>query len=145
MHLSKKVELGNADFQSEKTVLLVDDNKELLALLVKKFKMSGFNVLSVSNVKEALSILDAAPEIAAIVCDVRMPNQTGVDFFQKVTRRQAARPVFMFMTGYPIITIEGAAKMGADGYFEKPFHMDVLIEAVIKAIKDKEGQVAKVS
>jgi CheY-like chemotaxis protein len=78
-------------------VLVIDDDDDLRALVVRVVEQTGYEVDSASDGQAGLDRL-AGQTYAVIVCDVRMPGMDGVTFYQEVARREPAlarRVVFM--------------------------------------------------
>ena len=74
-------------FGEKHTILVVDDEENNLQLLKRSLR-SNYTVLSASNGKEALEIVNVAgDEISMIISDQRMPEMQGVDFLQEVSKK----------------------------------------------------------
>lgn len=67
----------------DRTLLLVDDEENILASLVRLFRRTGYNIVRANSGKEGLEILEKHP-VGVIVSDQRMPEMTGVEFLSKV-------------------------------------------------------------
>jgi PAS domain S-box-containing protein len=78
-------------------VLIVDDEPQVLRVLSESVRQEH-DVLAATNGRDALALLDADDRIDAIVCDVMMPDLSGVDLHDRLARRKpelARRMVFM--------------------------------------------------
>ncbi|MEA1080942.1 EAL domain-containing protein [Marinobacter qingdaonensis] len=73
----------NAEEASGKTLLLLDDESNILRALVRVFRRDGYQILSTTSVQEAFSLL-AANEVQVIISDQRMPEMSGTEFFSRV-------------------------------------------------------------
>ena len=69
--------------RSDRTLLLVDDEKNVLNALVRLFRKDGYRVYAVTDPHQAFDVL-AQNEVQVIVSDQRMPGMTGTEFFSKV-------------------------------------------------------------
>jgi CheY-like chemotaxis protein len=111
------------------TVLLVDDNQELLTLLARLVEAEGWTAVAMNRGKAALERIAAAPPSAAVV-DVLLPDMMGYDVAHALRKAQVP---FVFMTGVFKGGRAGAdarSQHGACGYFEKPFEAKQLVEAL---------------
>ncbi len=66
-----------------KTLLLVDDEPEILTALQRMLRLEGYNILSALSAAEGFELLALHP-VQVIVCDQRMPVMSGADFFDRV-------------------------------------------------------------
>ncbi len=84
---------------SDRTVLIVDDEPELRLLAARAIGRLGVTVLTAASVQEARALL-AAQHVDAIVSDVRMPGESGLDLFGWVrAHRPDLADRFLFVTG----------------------------------------------
>lgn len=119
----------------QKKALIVDDDKNLLAVLGKYLGNHGFSILTAYNGKEGLAVLESArPDI--IITDAEMPGMDGFAFCGKIkeNRASAAIPVII-MSGKKIAEsdVVSGYDTGADDYVIKPFSYPVLL-AKVKAV-----------
>jgi CheY-like chemotaxis protein len=111
-------------------VLLVDDDARLRDLGRRMFERAGDAVYTAATGREALTFLDArADEVALVVTDLTMPDLGGLDLIDVMATRYPDIPV-MAISGYGVApgTQERLA-MRHVPYVQKPFTMDVLLDA----------------
>lgn len=103
------------------TVLVADDDPDLVALVARRLTKVGYHVITASDGEEALQMAqDHLPDLA--VLDVMMPKLTGLD----VTRRLREQPatenilVMLISAGFESNDMLGLPP-GADDYLKKPF------------------------
>lgn len=106
-----------------KKILLVDDEKGVVAMMKSYFETSGYQVLTAYNGAEALRQAVHQPDI--ILLDINMPGMDGLTVCEKI-RDYISCPI-LFLTA----RIETADKIngfqaGADDYIIKPFDIDEL-------------------
>jgi CheY-like chemotaxis protein len=77
-------------------VLLVDDEPSILRSLQRLLSKSHDLTLAHSG-REALSLLNAGPEYDLVLCDLMMPEVSGIDVWEQLSPAQ--RHTFVFMTG----------------------------------------------
>jgi len=111
-------------------ILLVDDDRELTALLKELLEMEGFNVVVAYDGEQALNILDSSVDL--LLLDVMMPRKNGIDTLKEL-RQQHQTPVIMLTArGSELDRVLGL-ELGADDYLPKPFNDRELV-ARIRAI-----------
>lgn len=79
-------------------VLYIDDEPHNLTGFKATFRID-YNVMIANSADEGAHMLDQHPDIKVILCDQRMPNKTGVQFFEEIAPKHPA-PVRMLLTGY---------------------------------------------
>lgn len=104
-------------------ILLVDDEKGIVAVMKSYFEMSGYQVISAYSGQEALQKISCQPDI--VLLDVNMPEMDGFSVCQRI-RGHISCPI-LFLTARIETTdkIKGFA-IGADDYIVKPFDLDEL-------------------
>ncbi|MCR6546400.1 response regulator transcription factor [Dehalobacterium formicoaceticum] len=121
-------------------VLLVDDEKGIVTMMKNYFEMSGYQVYSAYDGKEALEKIICQPDI--ILLDINMPEMDGISVCQRI-REHISCPI-LFLTA----RIESKDKIiglqaGADDYIVKPFDIDELgarVEAHLRREQRKQDQ-----
>jgi EAL domain-containing protein (putative c-di-GMP-specific phosphodiesterase class I)/FixJ family two-component response regulator len=120
------------------TLLLVDDEENILSALRRLFRKDGYRILTANSGAEGLELL-ARHEIDVIVSDQRMPGMTGVDFLRrcKVMRPETIR---MTLSGFTDLqSIIDAVNEGAVYKFlTKPWDDDRLRDHVAQAFQQKQ-------
>ncbi|HUO53859.1 MAG TPA: sigma-54 dependent transcriptional regulator [Rhodoblastus sp.] len=115
-------------------VLIVDDELRSLESL-QRVLAEEFDVLCAQNAQEAEAIL-AGDLVQVILCDQRMPGETGVDFLRRV-RETWPDPVRIIISGFSESEdiIAGVNEAGIYQYITKPWHPERLIDCVRDAVK----------
>ncbi|MFT3902879.1 MAG: response regulator [Niabella sp.] len=117
------------------TVLLVDDNEEILDYLAGDLG-SKYTVLVARDGVEALKVLDAE-FVQLIISDVMMPRMDGFEFCEKIksSLELCHIPVILLTAKDTLQAKIQGLKIGADAYIEKPFsieHLFVQIENLLE-------------
>ncbi|MEX0604487.1 MAG: EAL domain-containing protein [Marinobacter sp.] len=73
----------NISNQQEPTLLLLDDEPNILKALARVLKRDGYRILSTTSIKEAFSLL-ATNDVQVIISDQRMPEMSGTEFLSQV-------------------------------------------------------------
>jgi len=116
------------------TVLLVDDEKNILLTLSRALSMEGHVVETASGGREALDRIAALP-VDVVVMDVRMPDLDGLSVLQKARETRPDLPIVIMSGHGSIETVRSAFKLGAFDYLEKPItEKDKLLVAVRNAL-----------
>jgi two-component system response regulator GlrR len=115
------------------TVLLVDDDPDLLRLLSMRLQSAGYRVLTAASGEEALARL-AVTRPQAVITDLRMEGMDGMSLFQRIHEKDAALPVIVLTAHGTIPDAVEATQRGVFGYLTKPFEAKELIELLSRAI-----------
>lgn len=116
--------------RNAQTVLVVEDNEELLMLL-QNLLGHIYNVLIANNGKEALDIFDNN-NIDLIVTDVMMPVMNGNELVRNIRQssKDANCPIIMLTAKHADEDRAEAYEIGADAYITKPFNSTVLLTRI---------------
>jgi CheY-like chemotaxis protein len=109
----------------EASILLVDDEPELLDVLSEWFRRVAGQVFGAADGVQALEIL-ATHKIDLIITDVRMPVMDGVTLLKKIKANGSRPPSAIFVTGFADISIRDAYDLGAEALIEKPIPDDFI-------------------
>ncbi len=103
-------------------ILIVEDEKKQLDILIEYFQSENFNVLSaedgISAVKEAVS---GKPDI--IILDIMLPEKNGFDVCREIREKGLKVPVIMLTAKSEEIDKVMGLELGADDYITKPFSL----------------------
>lgn len=113
-------------------IMLVDDDKELLEIYDKIFKMNGFEVISCENGERALNAL-GKNQISVVISDIIMPKMSGIELLRQIKKRTPETEVIMLTAEGSISGAVEAVKEGAFSYIVKPADVDDLISNIRKA------------
>jgi len=111
-------------------VLIVDDDVNLMRLLRTILRTAGFEVLTADQGIAALDLL-AVESVDLIILDLRMPVIDGRTLYREMRSRGVAAPI-LIASAYGARSAQ--VELGAQGFIEKPFDPDRLVEAVNEAI-----------
>lgn len=115
-------------------ILLIDDEEKLRGLLGRIIRLEGFDVIEAASLKAGMLMLEKHP-IELVLCDVRLPDGSGVDFTEKIKQRFPAVEVIL-LTAYGNIP-DGvqAIKYGAFDYLVKGDDNAKLIPVLHRALE----------
>ena len=111
-----------------KSILLVEDDKSLNQGITLKLKKEGYRVSSAFSLEEAEELF-ASAAWDLLICDVGLPDGSGLDFCRRV--RQVSDVFILFLTALDSeIDMVTAYDLGADDYITKPFNPLELVARV---------------
>ncbi|NLD10355.1 MAG: sigma-54-dependent Fis family transcriptional regulator [Clostridiales bacterium] len=114
------------------SILMIDDDLELLAVYKKILELKGFSILTAGNGEEALEILKKN-SIAVVILDIIMPKIDGMEMLNRIKKNWPSVEVIMLTAEGSISGAVDAVKQGAYTYFVKPADIDDLILNIGKA------------
>lgn len=126
------------------SILLIDDEQNILDLLTDVLEMKGYQITAENNSLNALELIDKQ-SFDLVITDLMMPGVSGLDIAQKL-RRNHPHTGIIILTGHG--SVESASKaleLGVDGYLQKPIHNTEIIKMVKKVLAAKDEADEKVS
>ena len=115
-------------------ILVVDDEEAILETMTFTFE-DDYDVVTSSDARRALELLDEKAPIAVVLTDQRMPNMSGVEFVTEVWKRHPST-VRMILTGFS--DMEAIIQAINDGhiyaYIPKPWEPDQLKQLMKQAV-----------
>jgi len=128
--MDKKMSKDN--ILSQKRLLIIDDEENMRHMLSSMLKKSDYRVHTASNGSEALEMVDQTL-YDFILCDLKMPDMSGMEFFEAARDKLWASTVIMMSAYGSIDTAVEAMKKGAYDFISKPFKLDEVLLALKKA------------
>ncbi len=120
-------------------VLLVDDEKDFLATLVKRLGRRQVGAEAVTSGEEGLAFLDKH-EVDVVVLDVRMPGMDGLSVLREIKRRYPLVEVIMLSGHADAQTAVQGMEMGAFDYLLKPTDIEEMVYKIEDAHAKKRLQ-----
>src|SRR3954469_17782435 len=120
-------------------VLLIDDEEKLRSLLARLLKLEGYAITEAANLKAAYKALNIE-EPDVILCDVKLPDGSGVDFIAEVKQQHPVMEIIL-LTAYGNIP-DGiqAMKNGAFDYIIKGDDNNKVVPLLCKAMEKVQLQ-----
>ena len=108
------------EFLKTKTIMLVDDEPELIKMVISILKDDGFSgIVTATTYQEALSILNTqSPDL--FILDVMLPDGNGFSLMEKIRERLDTPIIFLTAKDQAEDKFTGLG-LGADDYIIKPF------------------------
>ena len=124
--------------EGHKTLLIVDDESNILQALNRVLRNRGYQILTANNAREGFELL-ACHDVQVILSDQRMPEMNGTEFLSRV-RELYPDTIRIVLSGYTDLeSITGAVNRGAIYRFlTKPWDDDLLREHIREAFRHQE-------
>ncbi len=119
-----------------KTILIVEDEKQLVELLRYRLEANGYKVETAYDGQEGLQkIMQVKPDL--VVLDIMMPKMHGYEVCRLSKENDATKsiPIIMLTAHTQEKDIEDAKKYGADSFVTKPFDPKMLLGEISKLLK----------
>ena len=125
---------------TDRTLLLLDDEENVLRSLVRLFRRDGYRILAAGNVRDAFDLL-AVNDVQVILSDQRMGDMSGTEFLGRV-KMLYPETIRLVLSGYTdLTTVTDAINRGAIYRFlTKPWNDDELREHIRQAFRTHEEQ-----
>lgn len=114
--------------KKEKTILVVEDEEDVRALLAMRLKVSHFRILAAGDGEQALAVIrEKKPDLA--ILDLMLPKITGYELCRMIKFDEDLKsiPVIILSALDQQVDRERAAEAKADVYLVKPFDLDLLL------------------
>jgi len=128
--------------QGKASLLLVDDDPDLLRLLSIRLKANSYDVTAVDSGQRALAAIGASrPDL--VLTDLRMDGMDGMALFQEIQASYPGLPVIILTAHGTIPDAVAATKRGVFGYLTKPYDAEELLAQIERALTLHGGSAAQ--
>jgi two-component system response regulator BaeR len=121
-----------------RTVLVVEDEEKLAALLCDYLRAHGFEPKAVADGQQALAMFHAEPT-AVVLLDLNLPGMDGLELCRAL-RRDSAVPILMLTARAEEFDRVLGLEMGADDYLCKPYSPREVVARVRALLRRAEGR-----
>ncbi len=121
------------------TLLIIDDEEEILSTLSRFFALHDFNIITANSTAKALKAIEKE-KINIVLLDINMPEMDGIELLNIIKKRDFSIQVIM-MTAYSTLNKTlWSLENGAVDYILKPFDkledaLDLVNESVMRLIR----------
>ncbi len=118
---------------AKNTILIVDDEPDIVNLTDKFLKLGNFNTITCNNGRDAIEIVEEkSDEIALILLDIMMPGTSGYSVLKEIKENEKFKhiQVILFTVKSFNEDVQKGKDLGADGYLTKPFSGKDLLQFV---------------
>ncbi|WP_017154496.1 response regulator transcription factor [Bacillus bingmayongensis] len=105
----------------ERTIIIVDDELEIIEILRLFLEMEGFSILKARDGKSALNLIQKFKVDLAII-DIMMPNINGYELI-KIVRKEYKMPIIILSAKNQEMDKIMGLGLGADDFISKPFSL----------------------
>lgn len=117
------------DSAPRQSILIVEDNSRLVAMLDRALREHGYRVQSARDGDAGLvSALETSPDL--VILDIGLPRRNGFDVVRELRRNGLRTPTLMLTARREVADRIAGLEAGADDYLVKPFDVDELIARV---------------
>lgn len=126
---------------SRTTVALVEDDRDVSALIKKTLEGANFEVGAYEAGKKGLERIQAQPP-ALVILDLNLPDMDGLDLCKQLKSDRATQsiPLLMISARDDEADIVSGLELGADDYVTKPFSPRVLLARVRAVLRRRERE-----
>jgi two-component system response regulator VicR len=122
--------------ENKKTILIVDDEKTIVDMLVYNLQKEGYNILEANDGEQAVSIaLAEKPDL--VLLDIMLPKMDGLAVCKRI-RQSLNIPILMISAKDEEIDKILGLELGADDYITKPFSVRELMARVKANLRKAE-------
>jgi DNA-binding NtrC family response regulator len=120
------------------SILIIDDEPDILELLCRILLMDDYNCLVAESSEEGLKIM-SSEEVDVVICDYVMPGDSGTDFL-KTVRAQWPKTVRIMITGYADFeaAVQAINECKVFRMIVKPWNNEELRKVVKQALEFKD-------
>ena len=126
------------DMGQKKKILIVDDERDIVKVLVIRLESSGYEVISAFDGAQGVFMAHKEnPDL--IILDIRMPAGDGFSVAERLKRSSHTWTIpIIFLTGSPEREAEGRAMdLGARFFIKKPYDPEELLDAIKRALEEE--------
>lgn len=118
--------------KKEHTILIVDDEKEVVTMLKRTLERRGYEVVTAFDGEQGLEVLSQT-NVHVVICDIVMPKLDGVAFIKEVKKHNPAVEVIMITGNSTVDRCVEVVEHGACGYLIKPVDIAEVLEHINRA------------
>ena len=116
----------------KKTLLIIEDDKQVRSMMENYFEYFGFDIITASNGMDGLKMVESE-QYDLVITDIVMPYISGIGIISVVKKRSPDLPVIA-ITAYGKNPEKLAAEKQADVVLRKPFKMETLKNHVTRLL-----------
>jgi len=122
---------------TQRSVLVVDDERNMLTVMQMALEQVGYRVLTAERAEDALGLLHD-PDLDVVLSDLKMPGMGGDEFIRRSRRERPDLPIIVVTAYGSIPSAIECIQAGATNYLTKPFEPEELQFAVDNALRYRD-------
>jgi CheY-like chemotaxis protein len=119
-----------AEQRTGKTILVVEDDADILNALILVLEDAGYTVAGAADGRQALDYLRGNLPPRLILLDLMMPVMDGWQFRREQEQDPALASIPVLVISAGGLTAQKAAALGAAGFLQKPVEVEALLDAI---------------
>ncbi len=119
---------------NQPTILLVDDEQDLLSLWTLRLENAGYRVVTARSGEEALAVFSATPP-QLVIADLRMEKMDGLSLYEAIRTVNTSVPVLIITAHGSIPEAVEATQKGVFAFLTKPIDGRQLLAEVARALR----------
>jgi putative two-component system response regulator len=124
-------------------VLIVDDDDVFRRTTARLLAYHGYECIEAVGGSEGRTALADTPDVQAVLCDIQMPGESGIELLRELTTDYHGVAVVMTTAVDDPHTAEVAFEIGAFGYVVKPFHINELLINLASALRRRDLELVR--
>jgi two-component system, cell cycle sensor histidine kinase and response regulator CckA len=124
-------------YTNEETVLVVEDNSSLRAVVVRQLEAVGLRVLEAANARQALDALKDAPRIDLVFTDMVLPGEMDGDALARAVRESRPHTKIIMTSGFPGMRFNESELAKSLPLLSKPYRKQDLIRMVSDVLNER--------
>jgi PAS domain S-box-containing protein len=136
----QQIALGQLlDFQGSESILIIDDEPDLLSAMQKSLSYSGYQLVKYSSLNQLIShIDDFIKRTDLLVTDLTMPHIDGMEIIKKVRSLAPNLPVIVISGRFTDPSEAGISPEMIQGFLRKPFSQKELLQSIRKVLDQEK-------
>jgi two-component system response regulator GlrR len=116
------------------TILLVDDEEDLLSLWTLRLENAGYSVVTARSGEEAMAVFSASPP-QLVITDLRMEKMNGLNLYEAIRKVNTSIPVLIITAHGSIPEAVDATQKGVFAFLTKPIDGKILLAEIERALR----------
>ncbi|MBI2524992.1 MAG: response regulator [Candidatus Rokubacteria bacterium] len=130
--------MADAPPKARCTILVVDDEPEVLRLVTRILAAEGTEILAAGTGAEALAIARQGG-VDLVILDIKLPDMIGTQVLRRIRRFDPGVPVIMVTSHGSVETVRTCMELGAFDYLTKPFDNREVRRLAREALASRAG------
>ena len=123
---------------NQSTILLVDDELEVLRLFKRLVSAKGTLILEAKTGADALKIARQT-RLDLVILDLKLPDMSGTEVLRRIRRIDTSVPVIVVTSYGSVETVRVSMELGAFDYLTKPFNNQEVRRVAREALASRAG------
>ena len=122
------------------SILIVDDDINLCAVLSEELSEIGYTTAYVTNADAALQKIETDRNIDLILLDLKMPEKDGFYVLNAINEKKVDVKIIVLTAFADVKSAIDSARLGAADFISKPYDLDELLISVRRVLQQEENE-----